>query len=81
MQNQFSDSLLVWVIEAGFKTSFIYSAKILKMITASGLASVVEAYKFCDTPKNKKIYTLSLTNPNLHYTIEFIVIYLFENIP
>lgn len=51
MQNQFSDSLLVWVIEAGFKTSFIYSAKILKMITASGLASVVEAYKFCDTPK------------------------------
>lgn len=64
MQNQFSDSLLVWVIEAGFKTSFMYSAKILKMITASGLAECVEAYKFmkrfCDTPKNKKIYTLSL---------------------
>ena len=45
----------------------------------------VEAYKFmkrfCDTPKNKKIYTLSLTNPNLQHTLEFIVIYLFENIP
>lgn len=40
MQNQFLDSLLVWGIEAGFKTSFMYSAKILKMITASGLASV-----------------------------------------